>query len=73
VVLNKADLFEDPADRERAAKELSRELGLGGKELMVISGAARDGLRELLERLWAMLHPAEFRVEGWKPDSVSQA
>jgi GTP-binding protein len=66
VVLNKADLFEDASERDAAAKELSRELGLGGKELLVISGAARDGLRELLERLWAMLHPSEFRVEGWK-------
>ena len=33
---------------------------------MVISGAAREGLRDLLERLWAMLHPAEFKAEGWK-------
>ena len=33
---------------------------------MMISGAAREGLKPLLERLWAMLHPAEFRVEGWK-------
>lgn len=66
VVLNKADLFEDAAEREGAAKDLARELGLGAKDLLVISGAAREGLRELLDRLWAMLHPAEFKSEGWK-------
>jgi GTP-binding protein len=72
VVLNKADLFEDAGERDAAANELARELGLSGKELLVISGAAREGLRDLLERLWAMLHPSEFRVEGWKQDSVER-
>jgi hypothetical protein len=38
----------------------------------VISGAAREGLRELLERLWGMLHPAEFKVGGWKPESAGE-
>jgi GTPase len=66
IVLNKADLFEDANDRAGAANHLARELGLGTKDLLVISGAAREGLRELLERLWAMLHPAEFKAEGWK-------
>src|SRR5438477_342938 len=49
VVLNKADLFEEAGERAALAKELARELGLGGKDLLVISGAAREGLRELLE------------------------
>jgi len=73
VVLNKADLFEDEGDRATAAKELARELGLGAKDFLIISGAAREGLRELLERLWAMLHPAEFKADGWKPSAVERA
>jgi GTP-binding protein len=69
VVFNKSDLFEDAKDRAAAAKQLARDLRLGAKDLLVISGAAREGLRELLERLWAMLHPSEFKTEGWKATS----
>lgn len=66
VALNKADLVL-PEESEAALKEVSRELHmLPGKDVIVISAAARDGLKPLLERLWGMLHPADFKVEGWK-------
>jgi GTP-binding protein len=66
VVLSKADLL-DEEERAEVLKRVGRELDLrDGRELMMISAASREGLRELLERLWTLLHPAEFRVEGWK-------
>jgi GTP-binding protein len=66
VVLNKADLL-SPAESQAKLKEISRELNLlPGRDVLLISAAARDGLKPLLERLWAMLHPSDFKVEGWK-------
>ncbi len=66
VVLSKADLLDDE-ERAEVFKRVGRQLDLrDGRELMMISAASREGLRELLERLWTLLHPAEFRVEGWK-------
>jgi GTP-binding protein len=66
VVLSKADLL-DEEERAEVFKRVGRQLDLrDGRELMMISAASREGLRELLERLWTLLHPAEFRVEGWK-------
>jgi len=66
VALNKADLVL-PEEAEEALKEVSRELNLRpDREVMIISAASRDGLKPLLERLWAMLHPSDFKVEGWK-------
>ncbi len=66
VVLSKADLL-DEDERAEVFKRVGRQLDLrDGRELMMISAASREGLRELLERLWTLLHPAEFRVEGWK-------
>jgi GTP-binding protein len=66
VVLNKADLL-SPAEAQDRLKQVSRELDLlPGRDVMLISAAARDGLKPLLERLWALLHPSDFKVEGWK-------
>ncbi|MBL9001439.1 MAG: GTPase ObgE [Phycisphaerae bacterium] len=60
IVLNKLDLFTDPAEAAAVVNRLCRELGLrADKDVLVISGAARMGLGELLERLWKELHPAE--------------
>jgi len=67
IVLNKIDLLPDAAERQRAINDLCRELDLReGRDLLVISAAARDGLKPLLERLWAMLHPTEVAGLGWK-------
>ena len=55
---NKLDLIPDEAERDEAVKNVSRELGLRlDKDILLISGAARMGLKDLLERLWRELHP----------------
>lgn len=66
VVLNKVDQME-PADAKKAFKDLCRELGLRQKDALVISGATRTGVREMLETLWVMIHPDLKKVDGWKP------
>lgn len=54
--LNKMDLLPDDAAREAAVKKLRRDLKLGrDAEVFAISGASREGLGALLERLWALL------------------
>jgi GTP-binding protein len=68
IALNKMDLLDPPA--RRAIEEHLREsLRLGHADpLLSISGATREGMRELLERLWSMLHPTAVPAsEGWKP------
>jgi GTP-binding protein len=58
VVLNKIDLLDDE-ERAEAINSLARELDLRvDRDLIAISGAAKLGLRPLLERLWRELHPA---------------
>ncbi len=68
VVINKIDLLPDPAERDRKVKDICRELGLTlGKDAVAISGAARQGLKPLLERLWLLVHPAGGGEEpAWK-------
>jgi len=71
IALNKVDLVPDPAERARRIEEVCKRLKLGHSEpVVVVSGAARQGLKELLERLWIMLHPVEGRVEGWKAPAL---
>jgi GTP-binding protein len=67
IALNKMDLLD--ADARRAIEEHLREtLRLGHSDpLQTLSGATREGTRELLERLWVMLHPVPVPAsEGWK-------
>ncbi len=67
VVLNKADLIPDAADRKKAVNAVCRALKLrADKDVLVISAGSRDGLRPLLERLWNTLHAPGYVVEGWK-------
>ncbi len=74
IALNKMDLVPDEAERKAKVEEVCRELKLGHSEpVLAISGAARQGMKELLERLWTMLHPVEARVEGWKSASPQGA
>ncbi len=59
VALNKLDLIPDEQERDEAVKRICRELDLRlDRDVLLISGAARMGLRDLLERLWRELHPA---------------
>lgn len=72
IALNKMDLVPDEAERKAKVDEVCRKLKLGHREpVLAISGAARQGMKDLLERLWGMLHPVEGKVEGWKPVGVS--
>ena len=71
IAINKMDLVPDAAEQKERVEELCRELKLGHSEpVLALSGATRQGMKELLERMWGMLHPVETRVEGWKPATV---
>jgi GTP-binding protein len=67
IALNKIDLLE-PDARKAIEEHLREALRLGHSDpMLTISGATREGTRELLERLWAMLHPVPVPAsEGWK-------
>jgi GTP-binding protein len=66
IVFNKADLFEDESERRQAVNDLCRELDLvPDRDALVISGASRLGLDDLLDRLWKELHPTDD-VSGWR-------
>lgn len=73
IVLNKIDLIPDAAEQRKEVEELRVALRLGhADEVLAMSGAARMGLRELLEKLWAMLHPSGGKVEGWKKPELDE-
>lgn len=66
IVLNKADLLPDDADRKEISDRIARELNLDRDENpMLISAATGKGTRQLLEALWARLHPTGVSPEGW--------
>ncbi len=65
VVLNKADLLDDDKARRRALLDLCKELDLRpDKDAIIISGATRLNTRDLLDRLWKILHPAKADTPG---------
>lgn len=67
VVVNKSDLFDTPGALEKAVRRVCEDLDLRRDRVLVISGAARQGLKPLLETLWSMLHPAgKAQPSGWK-------
>lgn len=71
IALNKMDLVPDGAEREKRVKDLRKKLKLGARdEVLAISGAAREGVRDLLDHLWEALYPKGGRVEGWKPQDA---
>ncbi|MBX3408345.1 MAG: GTPase ObgE [Phycisphaeraceae bacterium] len=73
IVFNKADLFTTEEERRQAVNDLCRELDLvPERDALVISGASRLGLTELLERLWKELHPSA-EVSGWRPAGAGTA
>lgn len=72
IALNKVDLLNDEAAQKKLIKSTCKKLKLGHDETVIaISGAARQGMKELLERLWTMLHPLDAKVDGWKPAPVA--
>jgi len=65
IVLNKIDLL-DEDERKQKMNELCAELNLReGKDVLAISGAARENLKSLLDRLWRDVYPTVETVEGW--------
>ena len=67
IALNKMDLIPDEKERKKLVKKLCTALGLReGTEVFAISGAAGKGLKELMEKVWTLLHPAGNSVSGWK-------
>ena len=67
VALNKLDLIPDEAERADHVKKLRAKLKLGrDTEVLALSGAARIGTSDLLEKLWRILHPKGLdREENW--------
>jgi len=70
IVLNKTDLFIDDEEKKIAIALVCEGLGLvPGRDTIDISGAARQNLRPLLERLWRLVHPEGHATPGWKPSA----
>ncbi len=67
VALNKLDLIPDESERAERVKKLRAKLKLGrDTEVLALSGAARIGTTDLLEKLWRVLHPRGLeREEKW--------
>ncbi len=67
IVLNKTDLFTDDEEKRIAIALVCEGLGLvPGRDTIAISGAARQNLRPLLERLWRLVNPEGHVAQGWK-------
>ena len=74
IALNKLDLLEDEAARERAVEEMRAALApvLVGRqvELVGMSGATGLGTAGVLDRLWTLIHPAsDATSDGWKTEA----
>jgi GTP-binding protein len=66
IAISKADLVPDEAERSAMVRELRASLQLGREdEVLLLSSAAAEGVRELAETLWRLL--AARPAEGWKP------
>jgi GTP-binding protein len=65
IVLNKIDLL-DEDERRTTMNELCEQLHLcPDHDVMAISGAARENLKPLLDRLWTHVHPVAPALDGW--------
>lgn len=74
IALNKLDLVPDEAERIELVKKLRLKLKLGrDTEVLPISGAAKLGTSDLLEKLWQILHPKGMdREERWASAAESK-
>jgi len=68
IAVNKMDLFEDDKARAVVLKAVAKATGARlDRDIFAISGAAKMGLRPLLDKVWTMLHPTRREaVSGWK-------
>jgi GTPase len=58
IALNKVDLLGSPQERLEVVRTLRATLRLGhNEEVIAVSAAAKIGVRDLLEKVWTMLHP----------------
>lgn len=74
VVVNKSDLIGTEAERKKALKKICASLDMRPeRDVLLISGASREGLRPLLERVWQLLHPPEYQSPGWKTADANGA
>lgn len=71
ICLNKLDLLPDDAAREEAIKDFRARLRLGHDAVVLaLSGATGRGARELVERVWQILHPRGDVPAGWAAASA---
>ena len=72
IAVNKMDLLPDEKAREKLLKAVARATGARlERDIFPISGAAKMGLKPLLERVWKELHPpgrgaSAKALAGWK-------
>lgn len=67
IAINKIDLLPDEKTRAKVMKDIAKASGARlDRDVFAISGASKEGLKPLLERLWQMLHPRKEVVAGWK-------
>lgn len=66
ICLNKLDLLPDDRARTEAIKAFRAKLRLGHDvEVLPLSGATGAGTRELVQRVWTVLHPRGDVPAGW--------
>lgn len=66
IALNKLDLLGSEGEWDGAVKALRAELKLDARhEIVGMSGGVGVGTRELLERVWGVLHRSDEPVAGW--------
>jgi len=74
IALNKMDLIPDEKVQKKVVKKICSALELReGAEVFAISGASGKGLKELMERVWGLLHPAGGSASGWKEAAAAKA
>jgi len=66
IVLTKADLLESPEQGEELIREFRRALRPAvDAQVVLISAATGQGLPELREKLWSLVHAAGLAPGGW--------
>jgi GTPase len=67
IVVNKMDLVIDEDAIAKSLRAVAKATNARlDRDVFAISGAAKIGLKPVLERVWSLLHPAREEVAGWK-------